>query len=60
MPDVFITCAITGAGDTVGKSDKVPFTPEAIANDARADLSVGDKAPEFSATTVNGQTGKLM
>ncbi|MDH3679362.1 MAG: 3-keto-5-aminohexanoate cleavage protein [Acidimicrobiia bacterium] len=28
---VFITCAITGAGDTVGKSDKVPVTPAAIA-----------------------------
>ncbi|MEM7119712.1 MAG: 3-keto-5-aminohexanoate cleavage protein [Pseudomonadota bacterium] len=32
--DVFITCALTGAGDTVGKSDKVPVTPEQIANDA--------------------------
>jgi uncharacterized protein (DUF849 family) len=30
---VFITCAVTGSGDTVSKSDKVPFTPEAIAND---------------------------
>lgn len=33
MTSVFITCAVTGSGDTVGKSDKVPFTPEAIAND---------------------------
>ena len=41
MPDVFITCAITGAGDTVGKSDKVPFTPEAIANDAIAAAQAG-------------------
>jgi uncharacterized protein (DUF849 family) len=32
--DVFITCAITGAGDTAGKSDKVPVTPEQIANAA--------------------------
>ncbi len=32
--DVFITCALTGAGDTVDKSDKVPVTPEQIANDA--------------------------
>ncbi|WP_419915378.1 3-keto-5-aminohexanoate cleavage protein [Candidatus Poriferisodalis sp.] len=31
MPDVFITCAVTGAGDTVGKSDKVPYTPADIA-----------------------------
>ena len=31
MPDVFITCAVTGAGDTVDKSDKVPYTPADIA-----------------------------
>lgn len=29
--DVFITCAVTGAGDTTGRSDKVPVTPEQIA-----------------------------
>ena len=28
---VFITCAITGAGDTVAKSDKVLVTPSEIA-----------------------------
>ncbi len=28
---VFITCAVTGSGDTVNKSDKVPFKPEDIA-----------------------------
>lgn len=33
MPSVFITCAVTGSGDTVGKSDKVPVTPEHIARD---------------------------
>ncbi|MEZ5773299.1 MAG: 3-keto-5-aminohexanoate cleavage protein [Hyphomicrobiaceae bacterium] len=32
--DVFITCAITGAGATTDKSDKVPVTPEQIANSA--------------------------
>jgi len=32
--EVFITCAITGAGDTVGKSPHVPVTPEQIANSA--------------------------
>lgn len=31
---VFITCAVTGSGDTTGKSDKVPITPEQIANSA--------------------------
>ncbi|WGF89788.1 3-keto-5-aminohexanoate cleavage protein [Marinivivus vitaminiproducens] len=29
--DVFITCAVTGAGDTTGRSPKVPVTPEQIA-----------------------------
>lgn len=31
---VFITCAVTGSGDTTEKSDKVPITPEQIANSA--------------------------
>lgn len=29
--EVFVTCAVTGAGDTVGKSPYVPITPEQIA-----------------------------
>lgn len=29
--EVFITCAVTGAGDTTGKSPHVPVTPEQIA-----------------------------
>ncbi|WP_092857626.1 3-keto-5-aminohexanoate cleavage protein [Albimonas pacifica] len=29
--DVFITCAVTGGGDTAGKSPHVPVTPEQIA-----------------------------
>src|ERR1700757_630853 len=32
--DVFITCAVTGAGDTTGKSSKVPVTPQQIAESA--------------------------
>ncbi len=32
--DVFITCALTGSGDTTGRSDKVPVTPEQIADAA--------------------------
>ena len=32
--EVFITCAITGAGDTTGKSAKVPVTPQQIADSA--------------------------
>lgn len=30
----FITCAVTGSGDSTGASDKVPVTPEQIANSA--------------------------
>ncbi len=32
--DVIITCAVTGAGDTTGRSEHVPVTPEQIANAA--------------------------
>jgi uncharacterized protein (DUF849 family) len=32
--EVFITCAVTGAGDTTGRSDRVPVTPIQIADAA--------------------------
>jgi uncharacterized protein (DUF849 family) len=32
--EVFITCAVTGAGDTTGQSDHVPITPEEIGDAA--------------------------
>ena len=32
--EVVLTCAVTGAGDTTGKSPHVPVTPEEIANAA--------------------------
>jgi uncharacterized protein (DUF849 family) len=32
--EVIISCAVTGAGDTAGKSDKVPVTPKQIADAA--------------------------
>src|SRR5690606_19632648 len=38
---VIITCALTGAGDTVGKSEHVPVTPEQIAADAVAAANAG-------------------
>ena len=41
MSSVFITCAVTGSGDTVGKSDGVPYTPEAIADDCIAAAKAG-------------------
>jgi uncharacterized protein (DUF849 family) len=32
--EVFVTCAVTGAGDTVSRSNKVPVTPRQIADAA--------------------------
>jgi uncharacterized protein (DUF849 family) len=32
--EVFVTCAVTGVGDTVGRSDRVPVTPAQIADAA--------------------------
>jgi uncharacterized protein (DUF849 family) len=40
-PKVIITCAITGAGDTVGKHPAIPVTPEQIANSALEAASAG-------------------
>ncbi|GHC99003.1 3-keto-5-aminohexanoate cleavage protein [Zhihengliuella salsuginis] len=38
---VILTCALTGAGDTAGKSEHVPVTPEEIAADAIAAARAG-------------------
>jgi uncharacterized protein (DUF849 family) len=32
--EAFITCAVTGAGDTTARSPHVPITPEQIAQSA--------------------------
>jgi len=39
--NVFITCAVTGAGDTTGRSPKVPVTPKQIADDCIAAAQAG-------------------
>lgn len=39
--EVFITCAVTGAGETTAKSDKVPVTPQQIADSAIDAAKVG-------------------
>jgi len=39
--EAFITCAITGAGDTTGRSEKVPVTPEQIAESALGSARAG-------------------
>ncbi|MGQ7786864.1 3-keto-5-aminohexanoate cleavage protein [Nesterenkonia sp. K-15-9-6] len=38
---VILTCALTGAGDTAGRSEHVPVTPEQIAADAIAAARAG-------------------
>src|SRR5579872_4577968 len=39
--DVFITCAVTGAGDTVGRHPGVPVTPKQIAEACLEAASAG-------------------
>lgn len=39
--EVIVTCAVTGAGDTTGRSDLVPVTPSQIADDAIAAARAG-------------------
>ena len=39
--EVFITCAVTGSGDTTAKSDRVPVTPEQIADSAMEAAKAG-------------------
>ena len=39
--DAFVTCAITGSGDTAGRSPHVPVTPEQIAQSAIAAAEAG-------------------
>jgi uncharacterized protein (DUF849 family) len=39
--EVFVTCAVTGAGDTVGRSELVPVTPEQIADAAMGAAHAG-------------------
>ena len=39
--DVFITCAVTGSGETTAKSGFVPVTPKEIADDAIAAAKAG-------------------
>jgi uncharacterized protein (DUF849 family) len=41
QPKVIITCAVTGAGDTVGKHPAIPVTPEQIASAALEAASAG-------------------
>ena len=55
-PRVIITCAVTGAGDTVGKHPAIPVTPEAIANAALEAADAG--AAVVHCHVRNVQTGR--
>jgi uncharacterized protein (DUF849 family) len=54
--EAFVTCAVTGAGDTVGRSDLVPVTPEQIA--AAAVEAAGAGAAIAHIHVRDPQTGK--
>ena len=54
--DVIISCAVTGAGDTVGKSNKVPVTPEQIAASAIEAAKAGAAITHIHVR--NPETGK--
>ena len=55
-PNVIITCAVTGAGDTVGKHPAIPVTPEQIAASALEAASAG--AAIVHCHVRNPETGK--
>ncbi|TWG99732.1 uncharacterized protein (DUF849 family) [Mesorhizobium sp. J18] len=54
--EVFITCAVTGAGDTTGRSDKVPVTPRQIADAAIEAANAGAAIAHIHVR--NPETGK--
>jgi uncharacterized protein (DUF849 family) len=55
-PNVIITCAVTGAGDTVDKHPAIPVTPEQIANSALEAADAG--AAIVHCHVRNPETGK--
>ena len=55
-PNTIITCAVTGAGDTVGKHPAIPVTPEQIANSALEAANAG--AAIVHCHVRNVETGK--
>ncbi|YBV97912.1 3-keto-5-aminohexanoate cleavage protein [Phyllobacteriaceae bacterium JZ32] len=54
--EVFITCAVTGAGDTTGRSDRVPVTPREIADECIAAANAGAAIAHIHVR--NPETGK--
>ena len=54
--DVVLTCAVTGAGDTTGKSPHVPVTPKEVAEAAIEAAKAGASAAHIHAR--NPETGQ--
>jgi uncharacterized protein (DUF849 family) len=54
--EAFVTCAVTGVGDTVGRSERVPVTPEQIA--AAAVEAAGAGAAVVHVHVRDPETGK--
>jgi uncharacterized protein (DUF849 family) len=54
--EVFITCAVTGSGDTTSRSDKVPITPKQIAEASIEAAKAGAAIAHIHVR--NPQTGK--
>jgi uncharacterized protein (DUF849 family) len=54
--EAFITCAVTGSGDSTGASDKVPVTPQQIAESALEAAAAGAAIVHIHVR--NPQTGK--
>ncbi len=58
MSSLFITCAVTGGGDTAGKSDKVPVTPKQIADDCIAAAKAGAAITPYPRPRPRGRGSK--
>ena len=54
-PNVIITCALTGAGDTAGKSPHVPVTPTQIAAAAVEAAKAASAAEQRAAAAAEAQ-----
>ena len=54
--EVIVSCAVTGAGDTVGKSPHIPVTPEEVANAAIEAAKAGASIAHIHVR--NPETGK--
>lgn len=54
---VIVTCALTGAGDTTGKSEFVPVTPRQIADDAIAAARAGASAVHVHVRNITTRQG---